>query len=230
MGCLTLPRQTRGQASERSSRALLGTLSKQHPKLVEHVDRVASLGEALAIKLGLPELEVERTRLAAKLHDVGKSAVPAAIINKPGPLSDDEWALVRQHTVIGERMLRATPEVSHVASIVRSSHECYDGSGYPDGALGKDIPLGARIVFVCDAFDAMTSTRPYSEAKTADVAIDELKRCAGTQFDPVVVAAFADLLAGRGLPVWRARSSRSKSSVPESARWLGWWSGRVGFP
>jgi putative nucleotidyltransferase with HDIG domain len=230
MGCRTLPRREQGQASERSSRALLGTLSKQHPKLVEHVDRVASLGEALAIKLGLPEREVERTRLAAKLHDVGKTAVPAAIIDKPGPLSSEEWALVRQHTVIGERMLRATPAVSHIASIVRSSHERFDGSGYPDGAAGKDIPLGARIVFVCDAFDAMTSARPYSEAKTINVALDELKRCAGTQFDPVVVAAFADLLVGRGLPVWGTRSSRSGHMIPESARWIGWWSGRVGFP
>jgi two-component system cell cycle response regulator len=230
MGCLTLPRRATGRTGERSSRALLGTLSKQHPKLVEHVDRVASLGEALAIKLGLPESEVERTRLAAKLHDVGKSAVPAAIIDKPGPLSKDEWALVRQHTVIGERMLRATPEVAHVASIVRSSHERFDGSGYPDGAAGKDIPLGARIVFVCDSFDAMTSNRPYSEAKTTEVALDELKRCAGSQFDPVVVAAFADLLAGRGLPVWGTRRPRSQSSVPEPSRWVGWWSGRVGFP
>jgi two-component system, cell cycle response regulator len=230
MGCQTLPTRGAGHESERSSRALLGTLSKQHPKLVEHVDRVASLGEALAIKLGLPEPEVERTRLAAKLHDVGKSAVPAAIINKPGPLSQDEWALVREHTVIGERMLRATPGVAHVASLVRASHERFDGSGYPDGAAGKDIPLGSRIVFVCDSFDAMTSTRAYSEAKTTDVALDELKRCAGSQFDPVVVAAFADLLAGRALPVWRARLPRSKGPGSESARRLGWWSGRVGFP
>ena len=230
MGCRTLPRRAAGHTAERSSRALLGTLSRRHPKLVEHVDRVASLGEALAIKLGLPESEVERTRLAAKLHDVGKSAVPAEIIDKPGPLSPGEWELVREHTVIGERMLRETPEVAHVASIVRASHERFDGSGYPDGAAGKDIPLGSRIVFVCDSFDAMTSTRPYSEAKPPDVALDELRRCAGTQFDPVVVAAFADLLAGRGLPVWRVRRSRSTSSASGPARRLGWWSGRVGFP
>jgi len=200
MGCLTLPRRATGRTSERSSRALLRTLSKQHPKLVEHVDRVASLGEALAIKLGLPESEVERTRLAAKLHDVGKSAVPAAIIDKLGPLSQDGWALVRQHTVIGERMLRATPEVAHVASIVRSSHERFDGSGYPDGAAGKDIPLGSRIVFVCDSFDAMTSGRPYGEAKSEADALGELRKCAGTQFDPRVVDAFiAEHAARRAL-------------------------------
>ena len=190
---------TRLSAGEQSSKVLLRALSERHPKLGDHVTGVAELSEALARKLGLTEKEVEQARLAGALHDVGKMAIPDAILEKPGPLNADEWKFVKGHTLIGERILHAATALSYVAGLVRSSHERFDGSGYPDGLVGTAIPLVSRIVFVCDAFDAMTSQRPYADGLTVEAALAELRRNAGTQFDPVVVAAFADVLADRGV-------------------------------
>jgi HD-GYP domain-containing protein (c-di-GMP phosphodiesterase class II) len=116
-------------------------------------------------------------------------AVPDEILNKPGPLDDAEWEFMRTHTLIGERVLAAAPALAPVAKLVRSSHERWDGGGYPDGLAGQDIPLGARIVFACDAFDAITTPRPYARARNVDEAIAELRANAGTQFDPAVAAA-----------------------------------------
>ena len=113
--------------------------------------------------------------------------MPDEILQKPGPLDDREWAFIRQHTLVGERILRATPALRGVAKVVRSSHEHWDGSGYPDGLAGEDIPLASRIVMACDAYHAMTSDRPYRQARTPDDALEELMRLAGTQFDPTVV-------------------------------------------
>ena len=127
-------------------------------------------------------------------------AIPDAILHKPGPLTDEEWQFVRRHTVIAERILRGAPALAHVAGVVRSSREHFDGSGYPDSLAGTEIPLVSRIVFVCDAFDAMTAERPYRSALTIGAALAELELNAGTQFDPLVVAAFAELLAERGSP------------------------------
>lgn len=126
----------------------------------------------------------------AELHDVGKFAIPDAILGKPGALTDDEWELVRRHPVVGQRILAAAPALVHLAEIVRATHERFDGRGYPDGLVGAEIPLVARVVAVCDAFDAMTANRPYRPALSAEDALAELRRCAGTQFDPAVVAAF----------------------------------------
>ena len=134
--------------------------------------------------------EVERIRHAGELHDAGKVAIPEAILAKPGPLSEDEWAFVRRHPLIGERIVRSAPSLSRVAELVRSTHERFDGQGYPDRLRADAIPLGARIVSVCDAYDAMTSDRPYQRALGPDEALAELRRCAGTQFDPAVVEAF----------------------------------------
>lgn len=190
----------RKSAGEQSSGVLLSALSERHPKLRKHGTGVAALAEALAVKLGLGEGEVARARLAGALHDVGKMAIPDAILAKPGPLTDDEWKFLRRHTLIGERILQAAPALSHVAGIVRSSHERFDGSGYPDGLAGTAIPLASRIVFVCDAFETLTSARPYAGRLTDDAAIEELRRSAGTQFDPVVVAGLADVVAERASP------------------------------
>jgi two-component system cell cycle response regulator len=176
---------------------LLRALSECHPTLDLHVLVVAQLAEALASKLGLPQHEVAVVRLAAALHDVGKMAVPEAILEKRGPLTEDEWAFMHRHTVIGARILHAAPSLSQVGAYVRSSHERFDGKGYPDGLAGTDIPLASRIIFVCDAFDAMTSDRPYAKALTPEAALAELRRNAGTQFDPTVVAAFTQVLAER---------------------------------
>jgi HD-GYP domain-containing protein (c-di-GMP phosphodiesterase class II) len=141
---------------------------------------------------------LEEVARAAELHDVGKVAVPDAILDKPGPLEEDEWAFVRQHTLIGERILGAAPALRGAARIVRSSHERWDGTGYPDGLAGEDIPLGARVVSVCDAFDALTSGRPYRGAVDTPAAIEQLRSGAGPQFDPRVVAALEEELDARG--------------------------------
>jgi two-component system, cell cycle response regulator len=126
---------------------------------------------------------------------VGKLAIPEEILSKPGPLSEDEWEFVRRHTLIGERILGAAPALGPAAKLVRSTHERWDGTGYPDRLVGSEIPLGARIIAVCDAFDAMTSPRPYAEPLSMEDTIRELFRCAGTQFDPDVVEAFAAVQA-----------------------------------
>jgi diguanylate cyclase (GGDEF)-like protein len=189
-------------AEERSTTALLSALSdsKTPAKPAMQLTGVVAFTEALALKLELPPEEVARARLTAELHDVGKMAIPDAILHKPGPLTPDEWKFVRRHTLIAERILLGAPALSHVAGVVRSSREHFDGSGYPDGLAGTDIPLVSRIVFVCDAFDAMTAERPYRPALTIGAALAELERCAGSQFDPLVVAAFAELLSERGSP------------------------------
>jgi HD-GYP domain-containing protein (c-di-GMP phosphodiesterase class II) len=126
---------------------------------------------------------------------VGKVAIPDAILDKPGPLDEAEWEFMRQHTVVGERILQAAPALQRVAVLVRSTHERMDGDGYPDGLAGPDIPLIARIVAVCDAFDAMTSDRSYRRAMSTEVAMAELDECSGAQFDPTVVDAIRHLIA-----------------------------------
>jgi HD-GYP domain-containing protein (c-di-GMP phosphodiesterase class II) len=145
---------------------------------------------AIGRELGMDESELVALRAAAALHDIGKIAVPDAILSKPGPLTEEEWEFVRRHPVVGERILRAAPALTPVGPIVRSTHEHFDGGGYPDGLAGEAIPLASRIVAVCDAFDAMTSPRPYRSAMSAEGALEELRRGAGTQFDPMVAAAF----------------------------------------
>src|SRR5207249_553727 len=127
------------------------------------------------------------------LHDVGKLAIPDDVLQKPGPLDVNEWAFIKQHTVMGERILVASPGWSGVGTIVRATHERWDGEGYPDGLVGEEIPLAARIIAVCDAFSAMTSQRPYRLPVTREMALTELRRCAGTQFDPAVIEAFCAL-------------------------------------
>jgi diguanylate cyclase (GGDEF)-like protein/putative nucleotidyltransferase with HDIG domain len=182
---------------EQSTGVLLTALAERDPGLCDHLNGVAELAEALAGRLGLSHGEVLRTRLAASLHDIGKMAIPDEILDKPGPLTEDEWKFVRRHTLVGERILLAAPALSHVAGIVRSSHERFDGGGYPDGLAGEAIPLAARVVLLCDAFEAMTSGRAYSSRLTEAQAVAELRREAGGQFDPGVVQAFLELLAER---------------------------------
>ena len=126
-------------------------------------------------------------RYAAAFHDIGKLAIPRGILNKPGPLTDDEWAEMKQHTVYGDRILRPIEFLDPIRPIVRHAHERWDGGGYPDGLAGEDIPLGSRIVFACDAYDAMTTARTYKDAMPAAAAREELRTQAGRQFDPQVV-------------------------------------------
>jgi diguanylate cyclase (GGDEF)-like protein len=190
-------RSARGPAGEQTTHALLRVLAERHPDMGDHAQGVADLAEAVAKHLGAGEDATREIRAGAELHDIGKAAIPDAILSKPGPLDDGEWAFMRRHTLIGERIVASAHALANVAKLVRSSHERWDGAGYPDGLAGDAIPLGARIVFVCDAFDAMLADRPYSAPLTIDSALAELERCAGSQFDPAVVAGFAAVVRAR---------------------------------
>jgi HD-GYP domain-containing protein (c-di-GMP phosphodiesterase class II) len=148
--------------------------------------------------MGLSTEELDEVTRAAELHDIGKLAVPDTILRKPGRLDQFERALMQQHTLVGERILGAAFALRPVAKLVRATHEHFDGKGYPDGLARENIPLGARIIAVCDAFEAMTSDRPYQLAISTTQALAELRRCAGSQFDPAVVEAFCQELADSG--------------------------------
>jgi HD-GYP domain-containing protein (c-di-GMP phosphodiesterase class II) len=162
----------------------------------EHSERVAELSAQVARSLGLDEREVERVRAAARLHDIGKVGIPDDILRKGGDLSDEEWQTMRAHPMIGERIVRSMPGLGPVARIIRHEHERWDGSGYPEGLTGEQIPIGARIVFACDAYHAMTSNRPYREAMSHADAIRELAEGAGSQFDPQVTEVLIGYLWG----------------------------------
>jgi diguanylate cyclase (GGDEF)-like protein len=188
---------SRPSAARQTLDVLLAATRERTPDLGDHVDGVAELAGAIAVRLSMDATAAERVCLAAELHDIGKIAIPDAILHKPGPLDEQEWAFMRRHTLIGERILQAAPDLQDVAKLVRSSHERWDGGGYPDGRAGAEIPIGSRIISVCDAFDAMISRRPYSEPMSTDDAVAEVMRCAGSQFDPLTAAALRDVLAER---------------------------------
>jgi two-component system cell cycle response regulator len=183
--------QNRPSAERQSIDVLVSVLNERDSRLAHHLSGVADLAEAVSRRLQVPDPQLRTLRQAAELHDVGKLAIPEEILSKPLPLSEDEWEFVRRHTLIAERILAAAPALGAAAKLIRSTHERWDGTGYPDRLAGSEIPFGARVIAVCDAFDAMTSPRPYAEPLSADDAIRELFRCAGTQFDPEVVEAFA---------------------------------------
>jgi HD-GYP domain-containing protein (c-di-GMP phosphodiesterase class II) len=160
-----------------------------------HSRDVVELVRGVADRLGLDSRTRQRAEFAALLHDVGKIRIPNELIHKPGALDADEWALMKTHTLEGEHMLVGVGGLlGEVGRVVRSSHERWDGRGYPDGMAGEAIPVEARIVFVCDAFNAMTTERSYRAARTAEEAVAELRACSGTQFDPQIVEALAGVL------------------------------------
>ena len=190
---------SRSSAGRQSADVLQRILSERSPALGMHLDVVTDLVDAVACSLGLQDEERAPLLQAASLHDVGKAAIPDEILNKPGPLDDDEWALIRRHTLVGERIVAAAPALLPASKLIRSSHERFDGNGYPDQLRGEDIPLGSRVIAVCDAYDAMVSDRPYRPALDSEEAVAELRRCAGAQFDPRVVQVFCEVLAEREL-------------------------------
>ena len=164
-----------------------------------HTEDVVDLSVRVAERMGVSEEIRRETELGALLHDIGKIHIPDAIINKPGPLDDAEWAIMKTHTIEGQRMLdQVGGLLTNVGLVVRASHERFDGGGYPDGLAGETIPLAARIVAACDSFNAMTTTRSYRKALPVSHAVDELRRCSGTQFDPAVVDALLAVSAIRG--------------------------------
>ena len=174
---------------------LLGLLRERDPGLDTHVQQVARLAHRLGRELDMEEHQLRTLVAAAELHDVGKVAIPEAILDKPGPLDVQERAFLERHATIGERIIASAPTGRTVAGIVRATHERYDGQGYPDGLAGEQIPLEARIIAICDAYDAMiTSTRSYHAALPAAQARAELRRCAGSQFDPQLTAVFLAIL------------------------------------
>ena len=175
---------------------LATTLLERDRYTGDHSEAVVELVVRVAEALALPPVEIERVETGALLHDIGKVGIPDSILHKDGPLDDDEWALMKEHPVIGERILRAIPGLGGVARIVRHEHERWDGGGYPDGLQGDAIPMGSRIILACDAYHAMTSDRPYRKAMPHGEALRELRKNAGSQFDPQVVEALMGCLYG----------------------------------
>jgi HD-GYP domain-containing protein (c-di-GMP phosphodiesterase class II) len=171
------------------------------PEVAAHGRAVARTAVAIGAALGLSEPERVALGMAAGLHDLGKLSIPAATLDKPGPLDPDEWAQIRLHPVAGQQLL-ISAGLNEIAPWVRSHHERPDGSGYPDGLKGEDVPLQSRIIAVADAFDAMVSDRPYRPALGVAGAREELVRSSGTQFDGRVVGAFLGL---DGMRRWRRR-------------------------
>ncbi len=163
----------------------------------EHSEAVIDMSGAVARNLGCNAQDIERVKSAALLHDIGKVAIPDEILHKPGPLTDTEWKLMKEHPVIGERILRVLPGLGTIARIVRHEHERWDGGGYPDGLAGDEIPLGSRIIIAADTYHAITSDRPYRAARSHSEAVEELTKCAGSQFDPNVTAALIGHLYGQ---------------------------------
>ena len=189
---------SRSSTGRQVADALLQVLTEQDKGMDTHGGHVAELSAQVAQTLRQPDLEVQRIRLAATLHDIGKTAIPESLLNKPGPLDEHDWTFMHRHTLIGERIVLAAPALAGTAPLIRSSHEHLDGSGYPDALYGEEIPLGSRIIAACDAFDAMTTARSYREAGTVHDALDELTRCSGSQFDPAVVEALRQIVISPG--------------------------------
>ena len=189
---LTAHNQRQHRSARRQAHAvLMAVLAARRPELREHLRVVVYRSIALGRRLGLGREEIDDVALAAELQDVGLLAVPEAVLEKRTALSPEEAALIRERPVAGERIIGSAPGLAPVASLVRSSSEHFDGSGFPDGVAGDAIPLGARIIAVAVAFAALTAPRPYRAAGTIEDALAELRRCAGTQFDPRVVEALA---------------------------------------
>jgi diguanylate cyclase (GGDEF)-like protein len=186
-----------GGGSPGAVAALAAAIDARDNYTLEHSEQVVGLACDVARKLRLPPAEVAMVRDGAMLHDVGKVAIPNEILYKNGPLTDAEWEVMRRHPEIGERILLRTPELASIAPLVRHEHERWDGDGYPDGLAGPQIPIGSRIIFACDAYNAMITRRPYREPMSHEDAIAELRSGAGSQFDPDVVEALLKVLAAR---------------------------------
>jgi putative nucleotidyltransferase with HDIG domain len=181
-----------------AAQALIAAVSARDAYTASHSQEVVEHATAVARRLGLSDEEVNEVRQVAMLHDIGKIAVPDQILRKPASLTDAEWEVMRTHSVMGAELVERAPGLQHLAPAIRAEHERWDGKGYPDGLSGEDIPLVSRITFVCDAYHAMTSDRPYRRALPRDVAIAELEAGSGSQFCPRSAGALLELLREAG--------------------------------
>lgn len=198
-----------GPLADASAAALLRTLGSSHPDTASHSAVVAELSVGVAEKIGATAERLQEIRLTALLHDVGKLGVPLDVLEKEEPLTDAEVEQMQRHTEIGERMVRTMPGLWELGPAIRACHERWDGQGYPDGLQGEEIPLASRIVFVCDAYDAMTSNRNYGAATPPEIALHEIVVQAGVQFCPRSAEALVDLLSGP----FRLLGARRRSAI-----------------
>ncbi|MEA2397001.1 MAG: hypothetical protein QOK25_557 [Thermoleophilaceae bacterium] len=205
----------RTAVSQQTRDVLMQVLQERQPELHDHLHEVSELALAVGRRMSLTPQQLDDMARAAELHDVGKMAIPDEILNKPGPLDPVELGFIRQHTVVGERILAAAPALAPVAKLVRASHENWDGSGYPDGLVGDSIPLASQIIAVCDAFHAMTSDRPYQPAASPELAMNELRRCAGTHFAPRVVEVLCEEVTPKRRAVHAHELDMPTLTVPE---------------
>ena len=187
-------------ASRKSARssvlsAFLTSLKEKSSETEEHVQRMRTLAENFAEEVGLSNSEKDRLYLLTQMHDIGKIAVPEEILNKPEKLNDEEWETIKKHTETGFRITSNIEDFAHISHEILHHHECWDGSGYPEGISGKKIPLLARMLTIIDAYDVMVSGRPYKKAMSKEEAAAELKSCAGSQFDPELVEKFIESLS-----------------------------------
>jgi hypothetical protein len=195
------PHERSAQLQARVLERLARALEARDPYMAGHSRRVARGAELVARQMGLPADEVRRVRVASAVHDAGKVDTPVSILNKARPLTDEEFDVIKRHTIRGEELVRPLGDPD-IAAIIRHHHERLDGSGYPDGLRGKEIPLGARIVAVVDTFDAITSSRPYRRARSQRTALRIMRDEAGTRLDAEVVTAFLHCYSGRGMAAW----------------------------
>ncbi len=195
---IALPAKSSRSERRSTVAALLAALAAKDRATSAHAERCSWYATRLAQELGLTEEDTSIVRLAAVLHDIGKLAVPDEVLFKPGPLDEAEWAQMKEHPTAALPILSRVPAVAEATPAILHHHERFDGSGYPDGLAGNDIPVASRMLLVTDAFDAMTNDRPYRKALSVGAAIEELKQNSGTQFDPAVVAAFLGLLERQG--------------------------------
>jgi len=184
-----------------TAQALVAALEAKDAYTAEHARSIVEQTQRVGVRLGLGDAELRDLRFAAVFHDIGKIAVPEAILSKPGPLTPEERAVMERHTIVGEQILAPVEFLAGVRVLVRHEHERWDGNGYPDKLAGEAIPLGSRIILACDALHAMTSDRPYRAALPLGEAVAELRRHSGTQFDPKVVEALLAVLDESPMPV-----------------------------
>ena len=192
--------------------ALANAIEIRDPYTKGHTDRVKYFARAITSRLGWSDEQQYELWMGCTLHDIGKLGVPDSILGKPGPLTDDEFAVMKTHPEIGARLIEGVPCLRPALPYVYSHHERYDGSGYPAGRAGEDIPIEGRILAVVDAFDAITSNRPYRPSQPVEVAVEELRAFSGTQFDPHIVDLFIEVLSSEGIP-WMIRDGQMTSSV-----------------